>query len=48
MLLVAAVRKRLAEAVLSILIEWPPGSPPSRAAMSYRLFGLRHFNSTRG
>ena len=26
----------------------PPGSPPSPAAISIRLFGLTHFNSARG
>src|SRR2546428_13394715 len=26
----------------------PPGSPPSRAAISNRLFGLTHFNLARG
>jgi hypothetical protein len=26
----------------------PPGSPRSRAAISFRLFGLTHFNSAKG
>ncbi len=26
----------------------PPGFPRSRAAVSFRLFGLTHFNSARG